>query len=85
MSYMDTHAAFAPAGGIQELSFDEIAYVGAGAGKRPPPPKSRGDKIRDAGRRAARMIPGKKDDWAFFAVAEAVAYVVDWATSEEEN
>jgi hypothetical protein len=31
------------------------------------------------------MIPGKKDDWAFFAVAEAVAYVVDWATSEEEN
>jgi hypothetical protein len=31
MSYMDTHAAFAPAGGIQELSFDEIEAVG-GAG-----------------------------------------------------
>ncbi|RRQ52512.1 hypothetical protein [Sphingorhabdus wooponensis] len=30
MSYMNTHAAFAPAGGIQELSFDEIAHVGAG-------------------------------------------------------
>ena len=31
MSYMDTHAAFAPAGGIQGLSFDEIEAVG-GAG-----------------------------------------------------
>ena len=31
MSHMDTHAAFAPAGGIQELSFDEIDQVdGAG-------------------------------------------------------
>ena len=31
MSYMNTHAAFAPAGGIQELSFDEIDLVdGAG-------------------------------------------------------
>lgn len=31
MSYMNTHAAFAPAGGIQELSFDEIEEVeGAG-------------------------------------------------------
>ncbi len=30
MSYMNTHAAFAPAGGIQELSFDEIAHVSAG-------------------------------------------------------
>ena len=27
MSYMDTPAAFAPAGGIQELSFDEIDAV----------------------------------------------------------
>ena len=27
---MDTHAAFAPAGGIQELSFDEIDLVGGG-------------------------------------------------------
>ena len=30
MSYMDTHAAFAPAGGIQELSFNEINEVGGG-------------------------------------------------------
>ena len=30
MSYMDTHAAFAPAGGIQELSFDEIDMVSGG-------------------------------------------------------
>jgi hypothetical protein len=30
MSYMNTHAAFAPAGGIQELSFDEIEEVGGG-------------------------------------------------------
>ena len=31
MSYMNAHAAFAPAGGIQELSFDEIDLVdGAG-------------------------------------------------------
>jgi hypothetical protein len=30
MSYMDTHAAFAPADGIQELSFDEIDLVGGG-------------------------------------------------------
>ena len=30
MSYMDTHAALAPAGGIQELSFDEIDFVGGG-------------------------------------------------------
>ena len=30
MSYMNTHAAFAPAGGIQELSFDEIDLVGGG-------------------------------------------------------
>ena len=27
MSYMNTHAAFAPAGGIQELSFDEVDLV----------------------------------------------------------
>jgi hypothetical protein len=27
---MDTHAAFAPAGGIQELSFDEIDEVAGG-------------------------------------------------------
>ena len=85
MSYMDHNAAFAPAGGIQELSFDEIAYVGAGAGKGPTPPKSTGDKIRDAGRKVAKMIPGKKDDWALIAAAEAVAYVVEWATSDEEN
>lgn len=31
MSYMDAHAAFAPAGGIQELSFDEISHVDGGA------------------------------------------------------
>ncbi len=30
MSYMNTHAAFAPAGGIQELSFDEIDEVAGG-------------------------------------------------------
>ena len=30
MSYMDTHAAFAPAGGIQELSFDEMQVVSGG-------------------------------------------------------
>jgi hypothetical protein len=30
MSYMNTHAAFAPAGGIQELSFDEIDLVSGG-------------------------------------------------------
>jgi hypothetical protein len=30
MSYMNTHAAFAPAGGIQELSFDEIDQVDGG-------------------------------------------------------
>ena len=34
MSYMDTHAAFAPAGGIQELSFDEVLCVGGGNGAR---------------------------------------------------
>jgi hypothetical protein len=27
MSYMNTHVAFAPAGGIQELSFDEVEEV----------------------------------------------------------
>ncbi len=27
MSYMGTHAAFAAAGGIQELSFDEIGMI----------------------------------------------------------
>lgn len=31
MSFMDHDAAFAPAGGIQELSFDEIDQVGGGA------------------------------------------------------
>ena len=30
MSYMNTHAAFAPASGIQELSFDEIDLVEGG-------------------------------------------------------
>jgi hypothetical protein len=30
MSYMDAPAAFAPAGGIQELSFDEIDVVNGG-------------------------------------------------------
>ena len=33
MSYMDTHAAFAPAGGIQELNFDEIEEVGGSVGR----------------------------------------------------
>jgi hypothetical protein len=32
MSYMNTHAAFAPAGGIQELSFDEISAVSGAIG-----------------------------------------------------
>ena len=32
MSYMNTHAAFAPAGGIQELNFDEIDLVGGARG-----------------------------------------------------
>ena len=31
MSYMGHDAAFAPAGGIQELSFDEVEEVGGGA------------------------------------------------------
>ena len=31
MSYMDTHAAFAPVGGIQELSFDEVEIVSGGS------------------------------------------------------
>ena len=31
---MDTHAAFAPAGGIRELSFDEVLCVGGGHGAR---------------------------------------------------
>ena len=30
MSYMGHDAAFAPAGGIQELSFDEVEEVGGG-------------------------------------------------------
>ncbi len=30
MSYMDQNVAFAPTGGIQELSFDEIDAVGGG-------------------------------------------------------
>lgn len=30
MSYMDHNVAFSPAGGIQELSFDEIDVVGGG-------------------------------------------------------
>lgn len=30
MSYMDHNAAFAPAGGIQELSFDDIGAVDGG-------------------------------------------------------
>lgn len=30
MSYMDHNAAFAPAGGIQELSFDEVGEVDGG-------------------------------------------------------
>ena len=34
MSYMDHNAAFAPAGGIQELSFDEIDLVGGAGGDR---------------------------------------------------
>jgi hypothetical protein len=32
MSYMNTHAAFAPAGGIQELSFDEVRFVSGSVG-----------------------------------------------------
>ena len=32
MSYMDHNTAFAPAGGIQALSFGEIAEVGGGPG-----------------------------------------------------
>ena len=32
MSYMNDHAQFSPAGGIQELTFDEIDEVGGGPG-----------------------------------------------------
>jgi hypothetical protein len=81
---MDHNAAFAPAGGIQELSFDEIDLVG-GADKAPQPPKSTGDKIRDAGKKVAKMIPGKRDDYLLIAAAEGLAWLVDWATSDEEN
>jgi hypothetical protein len=35
MSYMDTHAAFAPAGGIQELSDYEISWVAGGHVRAP--------------------------------------------------
>jgi len=31
MSYMDHNTAFAPAGGIQEMSFQEVDQVGGGA------------------------------------------------------
>jgi hypothetical protein len=34
MSYMDTHAAFAPASGFRELSFDEIEEVGGARSER---------------------------------------------------
>jgi len=34
MSYMDHNAAFAPSGGIQELSFDEIDLVGGARSER---------------------------------------------------
>jgi hypothetical protein len=39
---MNTHAAFAPAGGIQELSFDEIAHVGGGKTPVGPPKPAAG-------------------------------------------
>ena len=84
MSYMNTHAAFATAGGIQELSFDEIAHVGAGKGPTPPkPPKSPGDKIRDAAKKVAKMIPGKKDDWILIGASEVVGRFLDCVLSEE--
>ncbi len=84
MSYMNTHAAFAPAGGIQELSFDEIAHVGAGKGPTPPkPPKSPGDKVRDAAKKIAKAIPGKKDDLILIGVSEAVGRVLDCVFSED--
>jgi hypothetical protein len=41
MSYMDQNVAFAPAGGIQELSFDEVALISAG--------KKQGENREDTG------------------------------------
>jgi hypothetical protein len=83
MSYMNTHAAFAPAGGIQELSFDEIAHVGAGKGPTPPKPPSPGDKVRDAAKKIAKKIPGKKDDWILIGVAEGLGRFLDCVYSED--
>jgi len=31
------------------------------------------------------MIPGKRDDYLLIAAAEGLAWLVDWATSDEEN
>jgi hypothetical protein len=80
MSYMD-QTQFAPAAGIQELSFDEIAWVGAGTSQ--PPKPSTGDKIRAAGKKLAKAIPGKRDDWILIGASEAVGWLVDKMLNDE--
>lgn len=84
MSYMDANANFAPAAGIQELSFDEINHVSGGSDS-PPPEPSIGDKIRSGGRRLARFIPGKRDDWMLIAASEMVGRLVDKVSEDMNN
>ena len=85
MTMMVAQPAFAGAGGIQELGFEEIAFVSGGNSPppSPPPTPSRGDKIRDAAKKVARKIPGKRDDYILIVAAEGLAQVVDWATEED--
>jgi len=72
MSYMDHNAAFAPAGGIQELSFDEIDQV-EGAGW-----VSRGVTI-------ALVVVGVSTGVAFVAGIEVGVGVVYLSTRDNGN
>jgi len=80
MSYMDQNVAFAPASGIQDLSFDEIDQVGAAG-----PLNDAGTALQMAGVAAgalARVPTPASGHLAVFAlVSGGLGAMLSWADS----
>jgi len=80
MSYMDQNIAFAPAGGIQELSLDEIDTVGAAG-----PLNDAGTALQMAGVAAGGLAmvptPASLHLGVFALVSGGLGTMISWADS----
>jgi hypothetical protein len=73
---MDTHATFAPAGGIQELSFDEIDQVdGAGLG----------NFFKKLFNFISRITPGVKISIFGIVISDGIPNHLQGSSSENSN